>query len=284
MSSKKPMWSNKEAQFVKLWQQRECLYNISSKDYHDRSKKESAWREISEELQIPTREVITRAASLRTQYGKLVHPKPGGSGTKELTSRQKWILKSMEFLKCHVLPRQAFSTLECVDDVGNEEQDCAEETDDPASSAPSPQESWNSPVTPTVNALQQHQPKRKRGHKKSNSTETEENLEREKVSLLRKVVTNAFSSKDSDDLFGKYVASKMRQITDPVEKMKAEQSITAILYAAQERSMSGTQPPTEPCDPTPQPVLQDFPQLTSHTLNIQVKEEDKEEKLFSERS
>lgn len=168
-----------------------------------------------------------------------------------------------------------------MDDVGNEEQDCAEETDDPASSASSPQEPWNSPVSPTVNALKQHRPKRQRGHKKSNSTETEENLEREKVALLRKVVTNAFSSKDSDELFGKYVASKMRQITDPVEKMKAEQSITSILYAAQERSMSGTQPLTEPCDPTPQPVLQEFPQLTSHTLNIQVKEEDKEEKLFS---
>lgn len=52
------MWSNKEAKFVKLWQERECLYNISSKDYHDRSKKESAWREISEELQLPSQYLL----------------------------------------------------------------------------------------------------------------------------------------------------------------------------------------------------------------------------------
>ncbi|XP_024859936.1 uncharacterized protein LOC108231246 isoform X2 [Kryptolebias marmoratus] len=278
MASRKHMWANKEVRFVKLWQQQECLYDISSKDYHNRSKKERAWREISEELQIQMREVVTRAASLRTQYGKLVHPRPGGSGDKELTSRQKWILKNMDFLKCHVLPRQAFSTLEREDGGRHDEQDWAEETDDPASSASSPRESWESTSTPTANASQQRQPKRQRGHGKTNSTETEENLEREKVALLKQAVTNAFSIEDSDDLFGKYVASKMRQITDPVEKMKAEQSILAILYAAQERSMSGTQTPSEPCDPTPRPAYEGFPQHTSHTLNIQVKEE--EDKLF----
>lgn len=163
---------------------------------------------------------------------------------------------------------------------GNEEQKSAEETGDPTSSASSPQESWESTSNPTAIASNQHQPKRQRGHGKANSTEMEEDLEREKVALLRQAVTNAFITKDSDDLFGKYVASKMRQITDAVEKMKAERSITAILYAAQERSMLGTKPPTEACDPTPRPLYQGFPQHTphTHTLNIQVKTE--EDKLF----
>lgn len=161
---------------------------------------------------------------------------------------------------------------------GNEEQNCAEETDDPASSASSPHhEPWESTSSPTAIAPKPRQPKRHRGHDKANGTEMEEDLERENIASLRGAATNTFSTKDSDDLFGKYVASKMRQITDAVEKMKAERSITAILYAAQERSMFENKPPTEACDPTPQPVYQDFPQHTSHTdtLNTQVKEEDK---------
>lgn len=53
--------------------------------------------------------VMTCAASIHMQNGKLPHRKPSGSGAKELTPRQRWILKNLKFLKCHVLPRQAFS-------------------------------------------------------------------------------------------------------------------------------------------------------------------------------
>ncbi|KAL1249043.1 hypothetical protein QQF64_022361 [Cirrhinus molitorella] len=109
------LWdSHKEQILLELWQQRACLYNVSSSCYHGHVKKDAAWKEIAEELQLPVGEVITQVASLRTQYGKLLHPKPRGSGAKELTPRQNWIMKHLHFLKCHVLPRQAFSTLEQV--------------------------------------------------------------------------------------------------------------------------------------------------------------------------
>lgn len=44
------------------------------------------------------KEVQTEGASLGTQYVTLFHPKARGSGNKDVTSRQRWILNSLEFL------------------------------------------------------------------------------------------------------------------------------------------------------------------------------------------
>ncbi len=39
-----------EESFVELWQQYACLYDVSSRDYHDRIKKDKCWRSIAEAL------------------------------------------------------------------------------------------------------------------------------------------------------------------------------------------------------------------------------------------
>ena len=64
-------------------------------------------------LKIAVVEITTRAASLRTQFGKLLHPKPSGSGLKDvtLTPRQKWICQSMFFLRAHIAHRPSQTTL-----------------------------------------------------------------------------------------------------------------------------------------------------------------------------
>lgn len=49
------------------------------------------------------KEVQTKGASLRTQYVTLSQPKARGSGDKDVTSRQRGILNSLEFLGPHVL-------------------------------------------------------------------------------------------------------------------------------------------------------------------------------------
>lgn len=43
------------------------------------------------------KEIQTKGASLRTQYVTLFHPKASGSGNKDVTSRQRGILNSLEF-------------------------------------------------------------------------------------------------------------------------------------------------------------------------------------------
>ncbi|XP_049323079.1 uncharacterized protein LOC125806764 [Astyanax mexicanus] len=116
-----------ETSLVELWQQHSCLYDLSSSSYHDRQAREKRWQEIAGVLQLPANEVKTRAASFRTQYGKLLKPKPSGSGQKPLTSKQQWILTHLDFLKPHVTHRTtattlALDTVECEDIEGIEEE------------------------------------------------------------------------------------------------------------------------------------------------------------------
>lgn len=99
---------------VDLWQDHECLYNVSSKNDHNHYDKDKSWGEIAAVLSIPVEEVKTRVTTLRTQYTKLLKSQPSGSGEKCLTSRQRWLLRNFErkFLKKHVAQRHSESSLD----------------------------------------------------------------------------------------------------------------------------------------------------------------------------
>ena len=54
MASVKTKWTREmEDVLVEAWGERECLYNLTLKEYHIREKKEKAWYEISCLLGIP---------------------------------------------------------------------------------------------------------------------------------------------------------------------------------------------------------------------------------------
>ncbi|CAM4674260.1 unnamed protein product [Leuciscus chuanchicus] len=101
-----------EERMLEMWQQYECLFNVSSKEYHNRSDKEKSWGEIASDLNVPVEEVKTRATTLRTQYTKLLKPKPSGSVEKGLTHKQAWLLRNLEFLKKHVAQRPSETSLD----------------------------------------------------------------------------------------------------------------------------------------------------------------------------
>uniref|UniRef100_H3D8E7 MADF domain-containing protein n=2 Tax=Tetraodon nigroviridis TaxID=99883 RepID=H3D8E7_TETNG len=90
---------------VELWREHPCLYDVSHELYQNRDRKEECWREVAAFLQKPVEDVKTRALSLRTQYSRLVRPKPGGHGNKVLTTKQRWILGAMEFIRPHIVHR-----------------------------------------------------------------------------------------------------------------------------------------------------------------------------------
>ncbi|KAL1260088.1 hypothetical protein QQF64_007915 [Cirrhinus molitorella] len=122
MATRHVVWNEvMEAKLVELWQQHTSLFDVSSSTYHDRNAREKGWDKIATELQLPVNEVKTRVASLRTQYGKLIKPKPSGSGQKPLTFKQNWILRHLNFLKAHVMHRPTESTLRPEDTGPNED-------------------------------------------------------------------------------------------------------------------------------------------------------------------
>ncbi|XP_058486397.1 trichohyalin-like [Solea solea] len=105
-------WSEEaEEGFVVLWQQHPCLFDVSSSHFHNKDQKEKAWRDIADCLQQPVEEVKTRAASLRTQFSRLIKPRPGNEA-KPLTPRQQWLLRVMDFIKPYIVHRPCEITLD----------------------------------------------------------------------------------------------------------------------------------------------------------------------------
>lgn len=59
------------------------------------------------------------------------------------------------------------------------------------------------------------------------------------MDILKQVASGVFgNTEDSDDIFGKQVASEMRLIKNTAEKMQARRAIMRFLYEAQDRFMS----------------------------------------------
>ncbi|TKS90226.1 hypothetical protein D9C73_024357 [Collichthys lucidus] len=94
-----------EDALVEWWQRYECLYNMSSDTFHKKPEKERCWEEIAAALHMPVEDVKVRAASLRTQYSRLLKPLRSGRKKRATTPRQQKILTSLKFLEKHIISR-----------------------------------------------------------------------------------------------------------------------------------------------------------------------------------
>ncbi|XP_048054368.1 uncharacterized protein LOC125273144 [Megalobrama amblycephala] len=237
-----------EEKFVELWQQYGCLYDVTARDYHDRLKKEKCWRTIAEALKQPVGEVQTKAASLRTQYGKVLRPKPSGSGDKELTTRQKWILNNLQFLQPFVVHRVSQSTLnlddleQSITDEGGEDQETEEDVCESSTSTSHHTSTSSTPQTPLETSSSHHHhkvtinPERANYKAKQKSRDkSSDELEIEKVNILKNMSESLVdASKDVDQTFGKQVVTEMKLIKDPLTKMRLRRNILMMLYDAHE--------------------------------------------------
>ncbi|XP_055020895.1 uncharacterized protein LOC129412059 [Boleophthalmus pectinirostris] len=255
-----------EAQLIELWQTHPSLFDVASQGYHDRNRREKSWEDIAAQLQLPVNEVKTRMTSLRTQYGKLLKPKPSGSGQKPLTSKQTWILQHLDFLKAHVIHRHTESTLRLATESedtgpmeeGDEDQSTVEtESDvftssDTASPVSVTQEEENasnsSTVTPSTD-----QPVKRPKVQKVKPKSTEHSIEMAKLSLLQQVQnTLSGSNADSEEVFGQQVASELRNIKDRALQLRLRRNIMNIIYDTQEAEQAGHSQFAGP-HPTPGP-------------------------------
>lgn len=56
----------KEDRFLELWQQHECLYNLSADKFYDKMEREKKWAEIAALLELPG-EKVSWSYALKTQ-------------------------------------------------------------------------------------------------------------------------------------------------------------------------------------------------------------------------
>ena len=85
-------------EFVKLHPE---LYDKGHSCFHDRTRREALWAEISAELKLQPFDVRRWFESQRTRYGKLSKLQ-SGQAPREMTKRQSWVYQQMGFLKTHI--------------------------------------------------------------------------------------------------------------------------------------------------------------------------------------
>ncbi|XP_048838557.1 uncharacterized protein wu:fb74b10 [Brienomyrus brachyistius] len=253
-----------EESLVELWQEHQCLFVVSDDLYHNRAEKEKRWTEIANSLQRPVEDVKTRAVSLRTQYSRMIKPKPSGSRNKPLTLRQKWLLGVMDFIKQYIVHRPCDSAL----DVSFSDQDDMEHHDNltdllgqpavkspqsrpgtPSAAAASAPEWLNdeaspalaneapSPV-PSAASREAREESGARGVKRKRRSES--GIEQQRLFVLKQMAAKFDADPVPDALttFGNHVACEIRQLQDPANLTKLKRDIINMIYDAQDAERS----------------------------------------------
>ena len=90
-----------EVSIVEFVEQHPELYDKEHPCFHDRTRREALWAEISAELKLQPFDVRRWFESQRTHYGKLSKLQ-SGQAPREMTKRQSWVYQQMGFLKTHI--------------------------------------------------------------------------------------------------------------------------------------------------------------------------------------
>ena len=92
---------SQEISIVEFVKQHPELYDKEHNCFHDRTRREALWAEISAELKLQPFDVRRWFESQRMHYGKLSKLQ-SGQAPREMTKRQSWVYQQMGFLKTHI--------------------------------------------------------------------------------------------------------------------------------------------------------------------------------------
>ena len=92
---------SQEVSIVEFVKQHPELYDKEYPRFHDRTRRETLWAEISAELKLQPFDVRRWFESQRKRYGKLSKLQ-SCQAPREMTKRQSWVYQQMGFLKTHI--------------------------------------------------------------------------------------------------------------------------------------------------------------------------------------
>ena len=101
---------SQEISIVEFVKQHPELYDKEHPRFHDRTRREALWAEISAELKLQPFDVRRWFKSQQTCYGKLSKLQ-SGQAPREMTKRQSWVYQQMGFLKTHIRRKGADRSL-----------------------------------------------------------------------------------------------------------------------------------------------------------------------------
>ena len=132
-SAKSRRWSDAEVdRLIELLEERPCLWDVFCKEYHVREKRERAYEEIENELEIELNDIKTKIVGLRSQLGRELsktNNKKSGQALNE-NYKSNWIYwDSLQFLvpvmqagksKDNLPDRQSSSSPESFDSISED--------------------------------------------------------------------------------------------------------------------------------------------------------------------
>lgn len=120
------------SEFIELYKTFPCLWQVKSKDYMDRDKKNQAYEIIIEKFKeidpAATRETVTKKInSLRTVYrkelAKVKKSYRSGAGDEEIYKPTLWYYHLLDFLDDQETPRESRNTIDTEDSTTHSTQE-----------------------------------------------------------------------------------------------------------------------------------------------------------------
>ena len=110
---KRPQLTEQEEdEMIEFLRENTFLYDKKRKLYHDRNLRDSAWTRQAAKLSRTKEDLEVWYDSIRTRYGKLLKDmKKSGSGAKDHSDRDKWIMAQLSFLQPFITNRRSSKPL-----------------------------------------------------------------------------------------------------------------------------------------------------------------------------
>ncbi|XP_031637792.1 uncharacterized protein LOC116350192 [Contarinia nasturtii] len=222
-------WNREEIRkLIELYEMRVDLWNPSSQNYMNRNIKQTLLSEIANELNVSSKDVSAKWHALRTQFNRECNKErtlKSGSGADEAYI-SKWEYKSsLRFLNVNTMSGATVSTLDLNELSSTGPIEKLAEFDINAAivlssdSSDTNDNQYDVPSCSNNKRRIEHSSKRK----KSNSQSSDENV------LMQKALEVMSHTNDELDVFGQFIASEMRQISDLSKRNSVKREIMAIL-------------------------------------------------------
>ncbi|KAL4720031.1 hypothetical protein ACJJTC_014225 [Scirpophaga incertulas] len=204
-------WSNENViTLIELFQERQVLWNPQMDEYKDRNKKHDAWMQIAAEFNLDKQAIEKKMRSLIGQFQRECKKPKSGAGADDIP---KWFAyKKLLFLKDRNKPEETVDGGLSVNETQSEKQISDTNTDSGV------------PTEKPFTAL-------KTFRKRFRPQVTEDKTSEEALKLLKEMYESR-RERDETDIFGEYVAKKLKEIKNTHARNTAQYHINNILFSA----------------------------------------------------
>ncbi|XP_060845222.1 uncharacterized protein LOC132924795 [Rhopalosiphum padi] len=235
-------------EFIKLYESEPCLWNVKSKEYHDRNKKDTAYRKlVNKQQEIESNatkdSVIKKINNLRSAYRKenkkIKQSIKSGTSADTVYKPKLWYFSLLSFLGDQNTPRTSHSSLE--NDFDNDNSIFGNDSDNEEQT---PQALATSSAVSEENIFhdeaqssdQERTPLNIRRKKQRVEVEKQEGLANEVLLTVKDHFRKPAIKEDRFDMSGRTIAMKLRDL--PKDQMLfADRIINETLFLAEMGSL-----------------------------------------------